>query len=102
MLNVIGKCYTDVIRGTPAVTQLLIIYFVIFSLGDLFSGVSMAFFQTAMLYYITMLLNIPESQSFLVMLCAIGVALCLFPSIIKFSRKYNKKILLVALFEPLY
>ena len=70
--------------------------FVIFTLGDLFSYVSMAFFQTAMLYYITMLLNIPESQSFLVMLCAIGVALCLFPSIIKFSRKYNKKILLVA------
>lgn len=69
--------------------------FVIFSLGDLFSGVSMAFFQTAMLYYITMLLNVPESQSFLVMLSAIAVAICLFPMIIKFSRKYNKKILLV-------
>lgn len=70
--------------------------FVIFSLGDLFSGVSMAFFQTAMLYYITMLLNVPESQSFLVMLSAIAVAICLFPMIIKFSRKYNKKVLLVA------
>ncbi len=69
--------------------------FVIFSAGDLFSGVSMAFFQTAMLYYITMLLNVPESQSFLVMLSAIAVAICLFPMIIKFSRKYNKKILLV-------
>ena len=65
-------------------------------LGDLFSGVSMAFFQTAMLYYITMLLNVPESQSFLVMLSAIGVALCLFPAIVKFSRKYNKKALIVA------
>ena len=42
--------------------------FVMYGLGDLFSGVSMAFFQTAMLYYITMLLNVPESQSFLVML----------------------------------
>ena len=70
--------------------------FVIFTLGDLFSYVSMAFFQTAMLYYITMLLNVAESQSFLVMLFAIGLALCLFPFIIKFSRKYNKKILLVA------
>ncbi len=69
--------------------------FVVFTLGDLFSGVSMAFFQTAMLYYITMLLNVPESQSFLVMLSAIAVAICLFPMIIKFSRKYNKKILLV-------
>ena len=69
--------------------------FVIFSLGDLFSGVSMAFFQTAMLYYITMLLNVPESQSFLVMLAAIAVAICLFPLIIKISRKYNKKIPLI-------
>ncbi|MBE6746561.1 MAG: MFS transporter [Ruminococcaceae bacterium] len=69
--------------------------FVIFSLGDLFSGVSMAFFQTAMLYYITMLLNVPESQSFLVMLCAIAVAICLFPLIIKISRKYNKRMPLI-------
>lgn len=70
--------------------------FVMYGLGDLFSGVSMAFFQTAMLYYITMLLNVPESQSFLVMLSAIGVALCLFPAIVKFSRKYNKKALIVS------
>ncbi len=70
--------------------------FLLFAGGDLFSGVSMAFFQTAMLYYITMLLNVPESQSFLVMLSAIGVALCLFPLIIKLSRKYNKKLPLVA------
>ena len=69
--------------------------FVIFSLGDLFSGVSMAFFQTAMLYYITMLLNVPESQSFLVMLSAIAVAICLFPVIIKMSRKFNKKLPLI-------
>ena len=69
--------------------------FVIFSLGDLFSGVSMAFFQTAMLYYITMLLNVPESQSFLVMLAAIVVAICLFPLIIKLSRKFNKKMPLI-------
>ena len=70
--------------------------FILYGLGDLFSGVSMAFFQTAMLYYITLLLNVPESQSFLVMLSAIGVALCLFPAIVKFSRKYNKKALIVA------
>lgn len=69
--------------------------FVIFTAGDLFSGVSMAFFQTAMLYYITMLLNVPESQSFLVMLTAIVVAICLFPLIIKLSRKFNKKTPLV-------
>ncbi len=68
----------------------------LFAAGDLFSGVSMAFFQTAMLYYITMLLLVPEEQSSLVMLSAIGVALCLFPLIIRISRKYNKKAPLVA------
>ena len=30
-LNLIGKIYTDVIRGTPSVTQLMIIYFVVFA-----------------------------------------------------------------------
>lgn len=69
--------------------------FVTFFAGDMFSYLSMAFFQTAMLYYITMLLNVPESQSFLVMLSAIGVALCLFPMIVRFSKKYGKKTMLV-------
>lgn len=69
--------------------------FVTFFAGDLFSYISMAFFQTAMLYYITMLLNVPESQSFLVMLLAIGTALCLFPMIVKCSKKYGKKLMLV-------
>jgi GPH family glycoside/pentoside/hexuronide:cation symporter len=70
--------------------------FLTFFAGDLFSYISMAFFQTAMLYYITMLLKVPESQSFLVMISAIGVALCLFPLIVKFSKKYGKKTMLVA------
>ena len=69
--------------------------FVTFFAGDMFSYLSLAFFQTAMLYYITMLLNVPESQSFLVMLSAIGVALCLFPMIVRFSKKYGKKNMLV-------
>lgn len=30
-LNIIGKIYTDVIRGTPSVTQLMIVYFVVFA-----------------------------------------------------------------------
>ena len=33
-LNKIGKIYTDVIRGTPSVTQLMIIYFVVFATID--------------------------------------------------------------------
>ena len=34
-LKILGKIYTDVIRGTPSVTQLMIIYFVIFASVDL-------------------------------------------------------------------
>lgn len=30
-LNILSKIYTDVIRGTPSVTQLMIIYFVVFA-----------------------------------------------------------------------
>lgn len=69
--------------------------FVTFFAGDLFSYLSMAFFQTAMLYYITMLLNVPESQSFLVMLVSIAAALCLFPMIVRSSKIYGKKSMLV-------
>lgn len=69
--------------------------FLTFLGGDLFSYISMAFFQTAMLYYITMLLNVEESKSFLVMLTAIGVALCLFPAIVAVGKKHGKKTMLV-------
>ncbi len=30
-LNIIGKVYSDIIRGTPSVTQLMLIYFVVFA-----------------------------------------------------------------------
>ena len=69
--------------------------FVIFSLGDLFSFISLCFFETAMLYYITMLLNIEEGQVFYVLLAAIVTAICLFPVIVKICRRFNKKIPLI-------
>lgn len=65
--------------------------FVVFAMGDLFSYISMAFFQTSMLYYITVLINIPESQAFLVMLTAIATAICFFPLIVTVCKKYNKR-----------
>ena len=69
--------------------------FVLFSLGDLASYISMAFFQTSMLYYITILLNIKESLSFLVMAIAIVASIALFPLIVKVSKKVNKKMPLI-------
>ncbi|MBR0277190.1 MAG: amino acid ABC transporter permease [Clostridia bacterium] len=35
ILRLIGKVYTDIIRGTPSVTQLLIIYFIVFASSSL-------------------------------------------------------------------
>lgn len=69
--------------------------FVIFTVGDLASYISMAFFQTTMIYYIVDLIHIPESQAFLVMLAAIVTAIACFPLILHISRKYNKRILLI-------
>lgn len=65
--------------------------FVIFTLGDLASYISMAFFQTTMLYYITVLINVAEAKAFYIMLAAIITAIACFPLIIKISKKYNKK-----------
>ena len=45
-----------------------------------------------MLYYITTLLGVEESQSFIVMAVAIGVAIGCFPLIVKISKKFNKKL----------
>lgn len=69
--------------------------YVIFTLGDLFSYIAMAFFQTAMLYYITVLINVPEAKSFYIMLVSIVTAICCFPLLVKISGKYNKKTPLV-------
>lgn len=95
------KKYTsDTIKPTGSILRSFALVFknknfVTFSLADLFSGISMAFFQASMLYYITVLLNVPEAKSFLVMLTAIATALCLFPLVVGLSRKYGKKKMLI-------
>lgn len=65
--------------------------FLVFTFGDLCNYIAMAFFQTAMLYYITVLINVPEDQAFYIMGAAIITAIILFPFIMKVCRKYNKK-----------
>lgn len=66
--------------------------FVIFTIGDFCSYISMAFFQTTMLYYITVLLNIPEKKAFVVLITAIATAICFFPLIVSMSKKIGKKV----------
>lgn len=65
--------------------------FVLFTLGDLCNYIAMAFFQTTMLYYVTVLIRIPEDQAFIVMLVAIVTAIALFPLITRICNKRNKK-----------
>lgn len=65
--------------------------FVLFTLGDLCNYIAMAFFQTTMLYYVTVLINIPESQAFIVMLTAIVTAIAFFPLITRVCKRNNKK-----------
>ena len=40
ILRAVSKVYTDVIRGTPSVTQLMIVYFVVFASVSLENGSS--------------------------------------------------------------
>lgn len=66
--------------------------FLIVTIGDLFNYTAMAFFQTSMMYYITVLLGLPEDQSIFVMGTAIVTAIFIFfPLIMKVSKKFNKK-----------
>ena len=67
--------------------------FMIITLGDLFNYMAMAFFQTAMFSYITILLHI--EQSFVILGIAILTAICLFPLIMKQSKVSKKKPILI-------
>ena len=69
--------------------------FVMFTIADLLSYISMAFFQTAMMYYITKLINVPEAKASVVMIAAIVTALVCFPIIIRVGQKYNKRVPLI-------
>lgn len=71
--------------------------FVLVTMGDLCNSIAMAFFQTALMYYITVLLGVPEDQSIIIMATAIACAGICFPFIIKISKVKNKKLpLLIA------
>ena len=70
--------------------------FVMFSVADLLSYVSMAFFQTAMFYYVTMLINLDKGKMPIIMGAAIATALVFFPIIVRIGRKNKRVPLIVA------
>ncbi len=66
-------------------------HFRIVTLGQLFEGTGMSFFQACIMYYITELMGIPEEQSIIIMATSIVGSLALYPAINKWSKKSGKK-----------
>lgn len=71
-------------------------HFRIATLGQLFEGAGMSFFQACIMYYITELMGIPEEQSIIIMATSIVGSLVLYPAINKWSKRRGKKIPVIA------
>lgn len=67
-------------------------HFVLVTLGQLFEGTGMSFFQACIMYYITELMGIPEEQSIIIMATSIVGSLILYPVINKWSKAKGKKV----------
>lgn len=67
-------------------------HFRIVTLGQLFEGTGMSFFQACIMYYITELMDIPEEKAIIIMATSIVGSLVLYPFINKWSKKSGKKI----------
>ena len=62
------------------------------TLGQLFEGTGMSFFQACIMYYITELMGIPEEYSIIIMATSIVGSLVLYPLVNKWSKNSGKKI----------
>lgn len=71
-------------------------HFRIATLGQLFEGAGMSFFQACIMYYITELMGIPEEQSIIVMAASIVGSLALYPAINRWSKRRGKKLPVIA------
>ena len=94
------KEYVDSVRPTVSLGKSLKHafknkHFLIVTLGQLFEGTGMGFFQACIMYYITELMGIPESQSIIIMATSIVGSLCLYPLINKWSKNKGKKVPMV-------
>lgn len=66
------------------------------TLGQLFEGARMSFFQACIMYYITELMGIPEEQSIIIMATSIVGSLALYPAINRWSKRRGKKLPVIA------
>lgn len=71
-------------------------HFVIVTLGQLFEGTGMSFFQACIMYYITELMGIPEEYSIIIMAASIIGSLLLYPLINRWTKAKGKKAPMIA------
>lgn len=90
------KDYVNSVRPTtPLLTSLKHAfsnkYFLTVTLGQLFEGTGMSFFQACIMYYITELMGIPEEKSIIIFASSIIGSLILYPIINKWAKKKGKR-----------
>lgn len=94
------KEYVDSVRPTvPLMASLKHAFgnrhFVVVTAGQLFESTGMSFFQACIMYYITVLMGIPEEKSIIIMATSIVGSLVLYPFINRWSKAKGKKIPMV-------
>lgn len=62
------------------------------TLGQLFEGTAMAFFQSCIMYYVTTLMGLPETSSVGILAISIVGSLLLYPMVNKWAKKKGKRI----------
>lgn len=62
------------------------------TLGQLFEGTSLSFFEACIMYYVTSLLGLPETSSVAILAISIAGSLLLYPFINKWVKKKGKKL----------
>ena len=70
-------------------------HYTIFTLGSLFLQFALVFFNSALMYYITMLIGAPESFSLISMSLTIIVGIATYPLVNLLAKKWGKKPLLL-------
>ena len=67
-------------------------YFRVVTLGQLLEGTGMAFFQACIMYYVTSLMGLAETNSVLILAISIAGSLMMYPLVNRFAKKKGKKL----------
>ena len=67
-------------------------HFRIVTLGQLFEGTALSFFEACIMYYVTTLMGLPETSSVAILAISIAGSLLMYPFINKWVKKKGKKL----------